>query len=250
MKFRIVFCLFLLFCFGIAPVFACTQPPVPPPTPTLNELVDNASLIFLGTVTDGTIGQDGVINQAVITLELSLKGQSAAQYTVDGFGRSSMCRIEISLGNRAIFFVQVDGTGHAFIQTFTAPTEDMLARIATITGQSINLSPTQTYTPSATWTSTFTNTPTATRTATTTSTYTPTYTVTPTHTSTATMTASWTPTTTPTQTPTLTPSPTPVPAIFDLSSGNGLTNTVVLLGSSLIALSLIGFWILLRRRGR
>ncbi len=100
----------LLMLFGVSnsPVSACE--PLPPssdnePVVTLEDHVNHANWIMVGTVIGGT-EDAGVITQAEIEVERYLKGDGSAIVHINGFGHSTACLATVSIGDTYIFFAE------------------------------------------------------------------------------------------------------------------------------------------------
>lgn len=128
----------LLLSLAIAPSYACE------PTPlafnhSLAELVDNAPIILVGTVTGGSTEQWGnraVIVEAEIEVEQYLKGEGPSIVRITGYGAGPDCRSTVETGQRAVFFASgdPDGTLQAqYLGVYDATWEANEASISEIT---------------------------------------------------------------------------------------------------------------------
>ena len=145
MKFRIVFCIFALFCFGAVPAFACSPTPTPfdmtpiPPL-TIMDFTQNAPIIFIGMVVD-----DGeYINSELryqLRIETYLKGSGYDTAYIVGYGGGGSCQPYIYRDSRLIFFVNSHmnsaGIPVYYLITDYEPTDAHIAAVTSITGQSI-----------------------------------------------------------------------------------------------------------------
>lgn len=152
MKFRIVFCVFLLLCVGAMPVMACTPTltpsatPVysPTPLPTITDYAHTTPIIFLGTVLR-EVPTTSWSRRYEIQIETYLKGSGYAIAHLDGYGYGSDCLPMIWEGSRRIFFVS-NHMNSAGIPVYYRipdyePTEADIAAVTSITGQSAPAQP-------------------------------------------------------------------------------------------------------------
>jgi hypothetical protein len=247
-------CLVLIFGFSGGSVFACTQDPNAA-QPSLEELVETAHIILVGTVLDNPVYEDmgrPVIVQATIEVEAYLKGEGAAEVVISDFGSSSLCQPEILEGRRASFFVFERPEGLSIWRIYNAEAADIEA-IRAVTNQF--LVPQGAIVPSITPSATSSATMTATRRPTNVASFpSPTKTATSTHTVTATMTASATVTLEASITPTeliLPPAPAPLSAArSDSTPPSSDSNLLYALGFGLMGIAIVGMIALIvRRRG-
>ncbi|MGB7337347.1 MAG: hypothetical protein WBC91_00530 [Phototrophicaceae bacterium] len=97
-----------------SPAYACS-PSEDALNYTLEDRVNNADMILVGTVVGGEIGNPNnnyeVIRQAEVDVERYLKGEGESQVQIHGFGDGADCLSVISMEQRAIFFVDRDDNG-------------------------------------------------------------------------------------------------------------------------------------------
>jgi hypothetical protein len=143
---KLVFAFMLIFCVGIAPVFACTQPPPPIHTPVhtpdpfqgADYLSENASVIFSGRVTENyTYTEYGAIYE--VRVQRYLKGSGYEIIQIE-YGLSiGSCGYGIAVGKSYVFFMEepVNNTGipRYSYPIFQYPIEAE-ATVTAITGQS------------------------------------------------------------------------------------------------------------------
>jgi hypothetical protein len=98
--------LFFLLFFGNAPkqARACTAPPGGVTSYTLADRVKAAQVVLEGTVTSVTnSGQT-----ALIAVKQYFKGSGPATVTINGFGPSAACLVEVKAGDNLIFYASGD----------------------------------------------------------------------------------------------------------------------------------------------
>jgi hypothetical protein len=89
------------------PALACTPPPGGLPVYTIAQRVAAADVVLEGTVTQVstiTIPDD----TATIQVQRFFKGSGPATVTITDFGPGAMCRSQVAVGNRFIFFARGD----------------------------------------------------------------------------------------------------------------------------------------------
>lgn len=136
-----------LMLFGVSnsPVSACE--PLPPssdnePVVTLEDHVNHANWIMVGTVIGGT-KDAGVITQAEIEVERYLKGNGSAIVYISGFGHSTACLATVNVGDTYIFFANgnLSDTYRASYFGTSYPialaNEENIERVIAVTNQSI-----------------------------------------------------------------------------------------------------------------
>jgi hypothetical protein len=127
-----------------APAYACTPPPGGLPRLTPADRTNRAQVVLEGTVsaTSNTeLTGAPVPDTATVDVVQYLKGSGPAQVTITGFGPSSLCRSEVQVGNRLIFYASGDpaqGLQAFYASQFDAvarPSPQVIAEITTAAGQ-------------------------------------------------------------------------------------------------------------------
>ncbi|MDQ7025743.1 MAG: hypothetical protein Q9P44_09305 [Anaerolineae bacterium] len=122
------------------------------PTPealeyTLEDRIENAPLVLVGTVLDGTIGWGNTIVEAEIKVDSYLKGSGMAVVTISGFGDGADCRSRVQMGGRYIFFAEGDSADtlqavYLGVQDATySASDERVSRVTAFTGQSLEPQP-------------------------------------------------------------------------------------------------------------
>ncbi len=135
----IVFIVTLLLAqFNVTAVTACTAtPPSMGPPPTVADRVKSADIVLLGTVKNVINPQD-FEETAVVQVERYFKGSGESQIQILGFGSSAICRSQVSVEDRLVFYVQQQANGSLYAHWLTAggaiasPTDDLIAEITTV----------------------------------------------------------------------------------------------------------------------
>lgn len=138
---RHFFLLFLLcLCISI-PVLAC-EPSRDAANFTLADYVNNADIIFVGTVVDGEgYHGDSTILTAEIVVTSYLKGEGLELVQVSGFGYGTDCLSIVDIGDERIFFVQRASDGSLMAAYMSAhdaartATPERIAEVQALTGQ-------------------------------------------------------------------------------------------------------------------
>lgn len=93
------------------PALACTPPPGGLPTYTAAERAQSSDIVIIGAVTElrESFGIPG--ETATIAVERYLKGDGPASLVVSGYGPGSICRSQLEVGARLIFYIVGDGAG-------------------------------------------------------------------------------------------------------------------------------------------
>lgn len=91
------------------PALACTPPPGGLPTYTPAERAQSSDIVALGTVSElrENFGIPG--ETATIAVERYLKGDGPEPIVVSGYGPGSICRSQLEVGARLIFYIVRDG---------------------------------------------------------------------------------------------------------------------------------------------
>ncbi|MEL6309588.1 MAG: hypothetical protein AAFQ52_15715, partial [Chloroflexota bacterium] len=106
----------LVFAFAIAPqaTFACSPPP-DYMNYTLADRVENAPIIFTGTITQGFLMFEDTpyyfISDALIEVDTVYKGEAQAIEHMYGFGQGPDCASVVNLGDTYLFFAERDDDG-------------------------------------------------------------------------------------------------------------------------------------------
>src|SRR5687768_8613846 len=90
-RYSIIVLLLLLTLGSAVQTFACVPKPGASPDYTLEDHIDNAPLVFVGTVVGGTIARNWFLADAEIEVEMYLKGEGLAVVTIVGFGEPGGC---------------------------------------------------------------------------------------------------------------------------------------------------------------
>jgi hypothetical protein len=137
----LIFVLLLLLAIAV-PTFAC-EPTRGTSEFTLEDYVNNAEFIFVGTVIDGENEYgDSNILVAEIVVSTYLKGQGPEVVQVAGFGYGPDCLSTVDVGDERIFFVQRAADGSlmaAYLSAHDAVrgvSPERIADVQAITGQS------------------------------------------------------------------------------------------------------------------
>jgi hypothetical protein len=138
---KLVFVLLLLLSLGIVPSYACsipTQPPdwTPPPVASIEDYVQAAAVIFVGTLSQEPESINGWFNRYEIRVERYLKGDGYNFVLMDNY--SDFCHYGLGIGRTFIFFVQ-DYHGLGATPSYSYIRHELLddeSSIVRITGQS------------------------------------------------------------------------------------------------------------------
>ena len=109
---------------------------------TLQERIDNAPLVLVGTVVNGTTSWGDTIAIAEVEVETYLKSEGLAVVNIAGFGAGPDCLSPVQIGQRYIFFAE-GNTGETLNAVYlgvndavaTADAQN-IAEVSAYTGQS------------------------------------------------------------------------------------------------------------------
>lgn len=86
-----------------APAFACTPPPGGLPKHTAADRTRSASVVLEGVVT--ALSDTGIPGEvATVSVKQYFKGSGPSVVTIRGFGPSGICRSELRVGDRLVFY--------------------------------------------------------------------------------------------------------------------------------------------------
>lgn len=91
------------------PAFACTPPPGGLPNYTAAQRTLDADVVLIGTVAALSNGPGIPGDTATIDVERYLKDSGPETLSVSGYGPSALCRSELQVGQRWIFYIVRDG---------------------------------------------------------------------------------------------------------------------------------------------
>ena len=120
------------------PVQACTTTPTGNPAPTLQEFVDRADVVFIGTVRD----VEGEVYAAMATIEVDhyfKGGDGSAVVEMHGWGTSATCQASVNPGESWVFYGRQNADGTLYANWLTAgkaimnPHGELLAELLVLT---------------------------------------------------------------------------------------------------------------------
>lgn len=123
------------------PVSACSPAPDQIGR-TIQERIDNAPLVLVGTVVNGTTSWGTTIAIAEVEVETYLKGEGLAIVNIAGFGAGPDCLSPVQIGQRYIFFAE-GNTGETLNAVYLGVNDAVatadaqtVAEVSAYTGQS------------------------------------------------------------------------------------------------------------------